>query len=59
MEVIYGGGDRAPVVFKAQISELEQLVVPDLQDNLVSFSDFTDKGSSFLLNLLMKFFLML
>ena len=47
-EVVYGGGERAPVVSKVQIGELEALVVPDLQDNLVSFSDFTDKGSTVL-----------
>ena len=46
LEVVYGGGERAPVVSKVQIGELEALVVADLQDNLVSFSDLTDKGST-------------
>ena len=50
MEVIYGGGDKGSVVSKGQIGELEALVVPDLSDNLVSFADFTDKGSTILLN---------
>ena len=35
---------------KVQIGELEALVVPDLSDNLVSFADFTDKGSTILLD---------
>ena len=50
MEVVYGGGDRGSVVSKVQIGELEALVVPDLSDNLVSFADFTDKGSTILLD---------
>ena len=50
MEVVYGGGDKAPVVSKVQVSELEVLVVPQLQDNLVSLYDFTDKGSTILLS---------
>ena len=50
MEVIYGGGDKGSVVSKGQIGELEALVVPDLSDNLVSFADFTDKGSTILLD---------
>ena len=44
LEAVYGGGERAPVVSKVQIGELEALVVP------VSFSDFTDKGSTVLLS---------
>ena len=36
-EVVYGGSERAPVVSKFLIGELEALVVPDLQDNVVSF----------------------
>ena len=50
MEVVYGGGDKAPIVSKVQVGELEALVVPDLQDNLVSLSDFADKGSTILLS---------
>ena len=44
LEVVYEGVERAPVVSKVQVGEL------DLQDNLVSFSDFTDQGSTILLN---------
>ena len=48
LEVVYGG-ERAPVVSKVH-GELEALVVPGSQDNLVSFSDFTNKGSTVLLS---------
>ena len=34
-------------------SLLEALVVPDLSDNLVSFADFTDKGSTILLTVIL------
>ena len=37
MEVIYGGGNRSSVLLKVQVDESEALVVPDLQDTLVSF----------------------
>ena len=29
-----------------QLGELEALVVPDIQDNLASFADFVDRGST-------------
>ena len=44
MEVIYGGGEKGTVV-----SKVEALVVPDIQDNLVSLADFADRGSTIML----------
>ena len=32
-----------------QLGELEALVVPDIQDNLASFADFVDRGSTIIL----------
>ena len=56
MEVIYGDGNRSSVLSKVQVGELEALVVPDLQDNLVSFSDLTDRGFQFCSILLLELF---
>ena len=39
MEVIYGGEEKGTVVSKVQLGEVEALVVPDIQDNLVSLAD--------------------
>jgi hypothetical protein len=46
MQVVYGGGATGSVSSKVQLGELEALVVPGIQDNLVSFSDFTNRGST-------------
>jgi hypothetical protein len=45
MEVIYGDGARATVSSKVQLGEVEALVVPKIQENLVSLSDLTSRGS--------------
>ena len=49
MEVIYGGGEKCTVVSKVQLGEVEALVVPDIQDSLVSFADFANRGSTIML----------
>ncbi len=49
VNVVFGDGAKGTISAKVQLGELEALVVPDLQDNLVSFSDFTSKGSNVVL----------
>ena len=49
VNVIFGDGSKGTVTANVQLGELEALVVPDLQDNLVSLSDFTSRGSNVVL----------
>ena len=49
MNVEYGGGDRGRVSKVVKLGEVEALVVPNLQDNLVSLGDFAERGSSIVL----------
>ena len=59
MEVVYGGGARGTVSSKVQLGELEALVVPGIQENLVALSDFTDRGSTVLLVVSCRILLMI
>lgn len=50
MEVVYGGGARGSITAAVQLGEVEALVVPGVQENLVALSDFTDRGSTVVLS---------
>jgi hypothetical protein len=49
IDVVYGGGEKGCVSSRADLGELEVLFVPGLSENLVSLSDFTERGSEILL----------
>ncbi len=46
MEVIYGGGEKGCVEKTVMLGEIEALVVPKLNENLVSLGDFQIQSSS-------------
>ena len=48
--VVYGGGETGSITAKAQLGEIEALVVDGLQENLVALSDFTNRGSTVVLS---------
>lgn len=49
MEVLYAGGESGIVSSSARLGEIECLFVPGLKESLVSFSDFTCRGSTVVL----------